>query len=268
MGRMADAPLLELARRRDELWIEPRAVRRLARGRAGRNGFADGPQRHGQDHDSPLHHGADAGGGRLDPLRRRSRSAAAGLPHRQARHRAWCRKGARFFPISPSRENLVATASNRGGAAEPGRSNAVLALFPRLAERASSMANLLSGGEQQMLAIGRALMTNPRLLDPRRSDRRPGAADPRRDLALSRAAARSRPVDPADRQERRALTRIADRHYLIERGRIVWSGSLARSGELARHSASLSRCLNRSENARSRISEARVARENGLAALI
>ena len=63
----------------------------------------------------------------------------------------------------------------------------VLALFPRLAERAGSMANLLSGGEQQMLAIGRALMTNPQPADPRRGDGRPGAADPRGDLALPRA---------------------------------------------------------------------------------
>ena len=73
-------------------------------------------------------------------------------------------EGRQLFPNLTTRENLVATASNRGGAAEPWTLERVWTLFPRLAERASGMANLLSGGEQQMLAIGRALMTNPRLL--------------------------------------------------------------------------------------------------------
>ena len=69
-----------------------------------------------------------------------------------------------MFPNLTARENLVATAANRTGAADPWTLAKVCALFPRLAERSGSMANLLSGGEQQMLAIGRALMTNPRLL--------------------------------------------------------------------------------------------------------
>ena len=73
-------------------------------------------------------------------------------------------EGRQVFPNLTARENLIATAANYGGASEPWTLEKVLALFPRLAERAGSMANLLSGGEQQMLAIGRALMTNPRLL--------------------------------------------------------------------------------------------------------
>src|SRR5262245_47246773 len=73
-------------------------------------------------------------------------------------------EGRQVFPNLTARENLVATAANRGGAAEPWTLAKVCELFPRLAERLDTMANLLSGGEQQMLAIGRALMTNPRLL--------------------------------------------------------------------------------------------------------
>ncbi|HEY1244349.1 MAG TPA: ABC transporter ATP-binding protein, partial [Hyphomicrobiaceae bacterium] len=73
-------------------------------------------------------------------------------------------EGRQVFPNLTARENLVATAANRSGAADPWTFDKVCALFPRLAERLDSAANLLSGGEQQMLAIGRALMTNPRLL--------------------------------------------------------------------------------------------------------
>ena len=73
-------------------------------------------------------------------------------------------EGRQVFPNLTGRENLIATAANRRGAASPWTFDKVCALFPRLAERLDSMASLLSGGEQQMLAIGRALMTNPRLL--------------------------------------------------------------------------------------------------------
>src|SRR5262249_10055381 len=73
-------------------------------------------------------------------------------------------EGRQVFPNLSARENLLATAANRTGAAAPWTLDKVWALFPRLAERTGSMANQLSGGEQQMLAIGRALMTNPRLL--------------------------------------------------------------------------------------------------------
>jgi branched-chain amino acid transport system ATP-binding protein len=73
-------------------------------------------------------------------------------------------EGRQIFPNLTARENLTATAANRRGSRDPWTLDKVCALFPRLAERARSMANLLSGGEQQMLAIGRALMTNPRLL--------------------------------------------------------------------------------------------------------
>ena len=73
-------------------------------------------------------------------------------------------EGRQVFPNLTVRENLVATAANRGAAADPWTFEKVCALFPRLAERTAAMGSQLSGGEQQMLAIGRALMTNPRLL--------------------------------------------------------------------------------------------------------
>src|SRR4051794_23019895 len=73
-------------------------------------------------------------------------------------------EGRQVFANLTTRENLIATAANRSAAADPWTLEKVCALFPRLAERLQAMANQLSGGEQQMLAIGRALMTNPRLL--------------------------------------------------------------------------------------------------------
>ena len=131
------------------------------------------------------------------------------------------------FPNLTARENLVATAANRGAAAKAWTLDKVLALFPRLAERSSHMANLLSGGEQQMLAIGRALMTNPRLLIL--DEATEGLAPLIRDeiwrcLARLRAAGQSILVIDKNVD---ALTRIADRHTIIERGRVVWTGSSA-----------------------------------------
>jgi branched-chain amino acid transport system ATP-binding protein len=139
-------------------------------------------------------------------------------------------EGRQVFPNLTARENLIATARNRAGAAAPWTLDKVLALFPRLASRADSMANLLSGGEQQMLAIGRALMTNPRLLIL--DEATEGLAPLIRDeiwrcLQSLRAAGQSILVIDKNVD---ALTRIADRHTIIERGRVVWTGS---STELA-----------------------------------
>jgi branched-chain amino acid transport system ATP-binding protein len=136
-------------------------------------------------------------------------------------------EGRQVFPNLTTRENLVATAANRLGAPNPWTLEKVCALFPRLAERAGQMANLLSGGEQQMLAIGRALMTNPRLLIL--DEATEGLAPLIRDeiwrcLTQLRAAGQSILVIDKDVA---ALTRIADRHYIIERGRVVWNGSSA-----------------------------------------
>ncbi len=139
-------------------------------------------------------------------------------------------EGRQVFPNLTARENLVATAANRSGSADPWTLEKIFALFPRLAARASAMANLLSGGEQQMLAIGRALMTNPRLLilDEATEGLAPLVREEIwRCLELLRAAGQSILVIDKNVD---ALTRIADRHYIIERGRVVWSGT---SRELA-----------------------------------
>jgi branched-chain amino acid transport system ATP-binding protein len=134
-------------------------------------------------------------------------------------------EGRQVFPNLTTRENLIATAANRGGAREPWTLERVCALFPRLAERARSMANLLSGGEQQMLAIGRALMTNPRLLIL--DEATEGLAPTIRDeiwRCLQNLRASGQSILVIDKNVD-ALMRIADRHYIIERGRVVWSGN-------------------------------------------
>jgi branched-chain amino acid transport system ATP-binding protein len=137
-------------------------------------------------------------------------------------------EGRQVFPNLTARENLIATAANRGGSSQPPWTyDRVCTLFPRLAERIDSMANLLSGGEQQMLAIGRALMTNPRLLilDEATEGLAPLIrAEIWRCLAQLRSAGQSILVIDKNVQ---SLTRLADRHYLIERGRVVWSGTSA-----------------------------------------
>jgi branched-chain amino acid transport system ATP-binding protein len=139
-------------------------------------------------------------------------------------------EGRQIFPNLTAHENLVATAKTRGGRADPWTLPKVYDLFPRLAERAGSMGTQLSGGEQQMLAIGRALMTNPRLLI---LDEATEGLAPLIRLEIWRCLARLKSEGLAilviDKNVA-ALTEIADRHYLIERGRIVWTGG---SPELA-----------------------------------
>jgi branched-chain amino acid transport system ATP-binding protein len=136
-------------------------------------------------------------------------------------------EGRQVFPNLTARENLLATAGNRNGVIDPWTIEKIFALFPRLAERAGAMANLLSGGEQQMLAIGRALMTNPRLLIL--DEATEGLAPLIREqiwqcLTQLRGAGHSMLVIDKNVD---ALTSIADRHYIIERGRVVWSGDSA-----------------------------------------
>ena len=136
-------------------------------------------------------------------------------------------EGRQIFPNLSVRENLVATASNRGARSEPWTLEKVFALFPRLEERRGNMGNQLSGGEQQMLAIARALMTNPKLLilDEATEGLAPLIrADIYRSIARMKGAGLSILVIDKDVK---ALTRVADRHYVLEKGRVVWSGSSA-----------------------------------------
>jgi branched-chain amino acid transport system ATP-binding protein len=134
-------------------------------------------------------------------------------------------EGRQIFPNLTVRENLVAACGNRLGNPNPWTLQNIHMLFPRLAERGANMGNTLSGGEQQMLAIGRALMTNPRLLIL--DEATEGLAPLIRDeiwQCLSMLKARGQSVLVIDKNIEN-LTRIADRHYIIERGKAVWSGT-------------------------------------------
>jgi branched-chain amino acid transport system ATP-binding protein len=139
-------------------------------------------------------------------------------------------EGRQIFPNLTVRENLVATAANRRGEKEPWTLDRVFELFSNLRERRNNYGNQLSGGEQQMLAIGRALMTNPRLLilDEATEGLAPLIrADIYRSIERLKGAGLSILVIDKDVK---ALTRIADVHYMLEKGRVVWTGS---SSELA-----------------------------------
>jgi branched-chain amino acid transport system ATP-binding protein len=136
-------------------------------------------------------------------------------------------EGRQVFPNLTVRENLVATAANRTGAMPSWGVETVFELFPQLAARARSLGGALSGGEQQILAIGRALMTNPRLLilDEATEGLAPLV---RAEIwrCVERLKARGQSILIIDKDVA-TLTRIADRHYILEKGQIVWSGTSA-----------------------------------------
>jgi branched-chain amino acid transport system ATP-binding protein len=136
-------------------------------------------------------------------------------------------EGRQIFPNLSVRENLVAFAGNRSGRADPWTPERVLEFFPRLAERVGNMGNQLSGGEQQMLAIGRALVTNPHLLIL--DEATEGLAPLVREeiwACLGRLRAAGQTILVVDKYIER-LVGLADRHTIIERGRVAWQGSSA-----------------------------------------
>ena len=136
-------------------------------------------------------------------------------------------EGRQVFPNLTVRENLIATAANRRRVPEPWTVERVFTLLPQLAARTRSMGATLSGGEQQMLAIGRALMTNPRLLI---LDEATEGLAPliRTEIwgCLERLKASGLSILLIDKHVE-ALTRRADHHYVLEKGRVVWSGTSA-----------------------------------------
>lgn len=136
-------------------------------------------------------------------------------------------EGRQIFPNLTVRENLVATADNRSGASDPWTLDRVVEMFPNLGDRLNNMGNQLSGGEQQMLAIGRALMTNPRLLI---LDEATEGLAPLIRLEIWKCLAglkkRGQSILVIDKSVE-ALTRIGDRHYIVERGKVVWDGASA-----------------------------------------
>jgi branched-chain amino acid transport system ATP-binding protein len=134
-------------------------------------------------------------------------------------------EGRQIFPNLTVRENLVATAGNRHRAAQPWTLDTVYQMFPRLKERERNLGSNLSGGEQQMLAIGRALMTNPRLLilDEATEGLAPlvrleiwNCLERLRGAGLSMIVI-DKHIGP--------LLRLADRHVILEKGRVVWEGA-------------------------------------------
>ena len=133
-------------------------------------------------------------------------------------------EGRQIFPNLSVVENLVATAANRLKTAHPWTLGRVFKLFPRLTDRAQNMGNQLSGGEQQMLAIGRALMTNPKLLI---LDEATEGLAPliRMEIweCLKGLKTKGQSILVVDKNIE-ALTHFADRHYIIEKGRVVWTG--------------------------------------------
>jgi len=134
-------------------------------------------------------------------------------------------EGRQIFPNLTVRENLIATAHNRLGRNDPWVLDKVLSRFPSLKARISGMGNELSGGEQQMLAIGRALMTNPKLLIL--DEATEGLAPQIRAeiwRCLEDLKGQGQSILVIDKNVA-ALTRIADRHYIIEKGQVVWAGS-------------------------------------------
>ncbi len=133
-------------------------------------------------------------------------------------------EGRLIFPSLTVTENLKAFAANRNASSAPWTLERVFDLFPRLAERSRNMGNQLSGGEQQMLAIGRALMTNPHLLI---LDEATEGLAPliREDIwnCLGTLRAQGQSILIIDKYVQR-LVQLADHHTLIERGKVVWSG--------------------------------------------
>ncbi len=134
-------------------------------------------------------------------------------------------EGRQVFPNLTVRENLVATAANRSGSAQPWTLDKVFSLFPNLKNRTGNLGNQLSGGEQQMLAIGRALMTNPRLLI---LDEATEGLAPLVRVEIYNSIERLKAAGMAILlidKDVRSLSRVADRHYVLEKGRVVWSGT-------------------------------------------
>jgi branched-chain amino acid transport system ATP-binding protein len=136
-------------------------------------------------------------------------------------------EGRQIFPTLSVQENLLAFAANRNSSANPWTLERVYALFPRLAERHRHMGNQLSGGEQQMLAIGRALMTNPHLLvlDEATEGLAPLV---REDIwrCLHTLRGEGQSILVIDKYVQK-LVKLADQHTIIERGQVVWQGASA-----------------------------------------
>jgi branched-chain amino acid transport system ATP-binding protein len=133
-------------------------------------------------------------------------------------------EGRQIFPNLTVRENLLAFRANRNASSDPWTLERIFALFPRLAERAGNLGNQLSGGEQQMLAIGRALMTNPYLLIL--DEATEGLAPLVREeiwRCLHALSSEGQTILVIDKYVERLIA-LAHQHTIVERGRVVWQG--------------------------------------------
>ncbi len=168
---------------------------------------------------------------RAGTIRFRGRAIERERPERRARLGiALVPEGRQVFPNLSVREHLVAFAGNRSRREEPWTPERVFRLFPRLEERQGHFGSALSGGEQQMLAIGRALVTNPYLLVL--DEATEGLAPLVREeiwKCLARLRGEGQTLLVIDKYLER-LVKLADRHVILERGRVAWQGS---SRELA-----------------------------------
>lgn len=134
-------------------------------------------------------------------------------------------EGRQCFPNLTVNEHLVAFFANRRSVSEPWTPPRIYELFPRLKERSKNLGNQLSGGEQQMLAIGRALVTNPRLLIL--DEATEGLAPLVRDeiwACLARLRTAGQSILVIDKYVEKLIA-LADHHTIIERGQVVWQGS-------------------------------------------
>ncbi len=134
-------------------------------------------------------------------------------------------EGRQIFPNLSVMENLIATSANRNANPNPWTIESVLQMFPQLKSRLNSMGNLLSGGEQQMLAIGRALMTNPKLLIL--DEATEGLAPMVRQeiwACIEKLKKEGIAILIIDKNIR-DLTKISDKHFIIEKGQVTWHGS-------------------------------------------
>jgi branched-chain amino acid transport system ATP-binding protein len=165
---------------------------------------------------------------RAGSIRFAERDIAGERPDRIARLGiALVPEGRQVFANLTVKEHLVAFAANRFGSRDPWTADKVFAFFPQLAERRHHLGNRLSGGEQQMLAIGRALTTNPRLLIL--DEATEGLAPLIREeiwhcLASLRSAGQT--ILVIDKYVERLIA-LADHHSIVEKGRIVWQGTSA-----------------------------------------
>ena len=136
-------------------------------------------------------------------------------------------EGRHIFPNLTVKENLSAFAANRNGSTEPWTLEKIYAFFPRLKERERNMGCELSGGEQQMLAIGRALMTNPHLLIL--DEATEGLAPLIREeiwQCLATLRNNGQTILVIDKYVQRLIA-LSDQHTIIERGKVAWQGNSA-----------------------------------------